>query len=103
VLGKDVAIVTMAQLRNRIIFASPTFESAEISANFIGKIERMKVTRGYNAGRSSISRTPHDEFILKPEAISGLKNHRCHLYLANKTLRKNLKLPRCEPAQGINR
>jgi Type IV secretion-system coupling protein DNA-binding domain len=97
VLGKDVAIVTMAQLRNRLIFSAPTFESAEISANFIGKIERMKVTKGTNAGRTSVSRTPHDEYKLKPEAISGLKNHRCHLYLANKTLRKNRKLPRCQP------
>ncbi|MES2476884.1 MAG: hypothetical protein V4640_13965 [Verrucomicrobiota bacterium] len=101
VLGKDVAIVTMAQLRNRLIFSAPTFESAELSANFIGKIEKMKVTKGYSAGRSNVSRTPHDEFTLKPKDISGLKNHFCHVYLANKTLRRNVKLPRCEPAQGV--
>lgn len=100
-LGKDVAIVTMAQLRNRLIFSAPTYESAEISANFIGKAEKMKVSRGITGGRTSINRTPQDEHRVKPQDITGLKNHRCHLYLANKVLRKNAYLPRCEPTKGI--
>jgi len=100
-LGKDVAIVTMAQLRNRLIFSAPTFESAEISANFIGKAEKMKVSRGVTGGRTSINRTPQDEHRIKPQDITGLRNHRCHLYLANKVLRKNTSLPRCEPTKGI--
>ena len=101
ILGKDVAIVTLAQLRNRLIFSAPTFESAEITANFIGKREVQRVTRGYSGGRSNISRTPHEEHILKPKDINGLKNHFCHVYLATKTLRRNLKLPRCEPSEGM--
>lgn len=101
VLGKDVTVVTLAQLRNRLIFGAPTFESAEISANFINKREKQKITRGISGGRVSISRTPHEEHLLKPQEISGLKNHRCHLYLASKVLRRNRRLPRCEPAAGI--
>ncbi|RYD25601.1 MAG: hypothetical protein EOP86_27090, partial [Verrucomicrobiaceae bacterium] len=101
VLGKDVTVVTLAQLRNRLIFGAPTFESAEISARFIGKRETQKVTRGHSGGRASISRTPQEEFTLKPQDITGLKNHRCHVYLASKVLRRNRRLPRCEPALGI--
>jgi hypothetical protein len=101
VLGKDVTVVTLAQLRNRLIFGAPTFESAEISANFIGKRETQKITRGFSGGRSNISRTPHEEHTLKPQEITGLKNHRCHIYLATKVLRRNRRLPRCEPASGI--
>ncbi|MES2704980.1 MAG: type IV secretion system DNA-binding domain-containing protein [Verrucomicrobiota bacterium] len=99
-LGKDTAIVTLAQLRNRLIFSAPTFESAEISANFIGKREIQKVTRGFNGGKSSISRTPHEEHILKAQDITGLPNHRCHLYHANKRLRRKLCLPVCDPLRG---
>ena len=47
---------------------------------------------GFAANAALCLITPHDEFIIKPEAISRLKNHRFHLYLANKILRKNLKL-----------
>jgi type IV secretory pathway TraG/TraD family ATPase VirD4 len=101
VLGREVAVVTMAQLRNRLIFGAPTFESAEITANFIGKREVQRVTRGYSGGKSNISRTPHEEFVLKPQEITGMRNHRCHIYLARKVLRRNRKLPRCEPAAGI--
>ena len=101
VLGREVAVVTMAQLRNRLIFGAPTFESAEITANFIGKREVQRVTRGYSGGKSNISRTPHEEFVLKPQDITGMRNHRCHIYLARKVLRRNRKLPRCESASGI--
>jgi type IV secretory pathway TraG/TraD family ATPase VirD4 len=100
-LTKDVTVVTLAQLRNRLIYAAPTFDSAEISANFIGKKEVMKVTRGSSGGRSSISRTPTDEFVLKPQDITGLRNHYCHVYLANKTLKKSVRLPEVNPGKGI--
>ena len=101
VLGKEVSVVTMAQLRNRLIFGAPTFESAEITSNFIGKREVQKVTRGFSGGKSSISRTPHDEFVLKPHEITGMRNHRCHIYLARKVLRRNRRLPLCDPSAGI--
>lgn len=99
-LGKDTAVVTMAQLRNRLVFSSPTFESAEITANFIGKRHIQRVTRGFNGGKSSISRTPHEEHILKAQEITGLPNHRCHLLHANKRLRRKLRLPVCDPLKG---
>lgn len=96
-LGKETSLVTLAQLRNRLIFSAPTFESAEITANFIGKREVQKVTRGFNAGRASVSRTPHEEHILKAQDITGLPNHRCHLLHVNKRLRRKVALPLCDP------
>lgn len=99
-LGRDTTVVTLAQLRNRLIFSAPTFESAEISANFLGKREVQKVTRGFNGGKSSISRSPHEEYVLKPQDITGLTNHRFHLLHAAKRLRRKLRLPVCDPVAG---
>lgn len=99
-LGRDTTIVTLAQLRNRLIFSAPTYESAEITANYIGKREVQKVTRGFSGGKSSISRSPHEEYILKPQDINGLPNHHCHLLHADKRLRRKVSLPVCNPLKG---
>lgn len=101
-LGKEVTGVTLAQLRTRVIFSAPTFESAEISSQLIGKREVMKTTRGVSGGKASVSRSPHEEYVLKPQDITGLPNYQCHIvHAATKKIKRRVKLPLCEPARGI--
>lgn len=101
-LGKETTNVTLAQLRSRFIYSAPTYESAEISANMIGKHEVQKVTRGVSGGKASISRSPHEEYVLKPKDITGLPNYYCHVvHGETKRLHRKVKLPHCEPARSI--
>jgi hypothetical protein len=61
----------------------------------------MKVTRGYSAGKSNISRTPHDEHIIKAHEIRQLPPHRAYILHCNGRLRRKVKLPRVDPSQGV--
>lgn len=100
-LGKQEADILMLQFRNRLIYTAASQQSAEISADFIGKTERMKVTRGVTAGRTSISRTPADEHIIKAHQIRQLRPHFAYILHCAGALRLRVKLPRIDPSQGI--
>lgn len=100
-LGKQDADILMLQFRNRIIYTAASQLSAEISADFIGKTERMKITRGVTAGRTSISRTPTDEHIIKAHQIRQLRPHFAYILHCAGSLRHRVKLRRIDPSQGV--
>jgi hypothetical protein len=101
-LGQDVTEATIKHLRSWFIFSPADSKAKRAIQDYIGKHEVLKTTTGISGGRTSISRTPHDEYILKDQDLNGLKNYRCHVYhVGTKRLTKFVKLPQCEPAKGI--
>ena len=100
-LGRQDADILMLQFRNRLIYTAASQPSAEISADFIGKAERMKVTHCMTGGRTSISRTPQDEHIVKAHQIRQLPQHRAYILHCNGGLRRKVRLPRIDPSKGV--
>src|SRR5262249_33086190 len=66
-IGRETTPVVVGKFRNRIIFNAESSESAENSANILGKrrVWRESHSSGDNGG--STSRHQQDEYVLRPE------------------------------------
>jgi type IV secretory pathway TraG/TraD family ATPase VirD4 len=91
--NKEVADNIIGKFRNRIFFAAEQWESAESASKLLGTKKVWKYSYTYGKGGGSRSRNQVDEPKLKPEHFFKLANHRCTIIHADRTYRKNIKLP----------
>jgi type IV secretory pathway TraG/TraD family ATPase VirD4 len=65
-MRREVADVFMGNLSNRVIFRPASSQSAEASAQFLGKKEVWKKSYSYGKGGRSVSRHKEEEYKVKP-------------------------------------
>ncbi|HEY0789712.1 MAG TPA: TraM recognition domain-containing protein [Chthoniobacterales bacterium] len=69
---REKAEVTLLNLRNRIVFRAADRACAESSADFIGKKLGWKKTYTRGKGQTSTSRSPEEEYLIKPYELLAL-------------------------------
>lgn len=92
-LGKENAAAFTLNLRNRLIFKAADEAGAVESADFLGKREVEKRTRGMSGGRTTYSVSKVDEHVIKPHALRTMKNHEAVIVHCERGWRKRMVSP----------
>jgi hypothetical protein len=92
--GKEKAEVTLLNLRNREVFLVADEQSAQITADFIGKHEVKRQDRSVSGQGTTYNYRTEEQHKIKPAILRGLPKYTAIVCHANGRFRKTLIPPR---------